>query len=86
LSGKRAEAQQVLNELQEMVSRGSPAALAVARIYVGLDEIDRAFEWLDRACNERTSEVFWLTVDPAYDSLRSDPRFHALLRRMNLLE
>jgi hypothetical protein len=45
----------------------------------GLGETDRAFEWLQKACDERAAALMNLKVDPALDSLRSDRRFAALL-------
>jgi hypothetical protein len=59
----------------------------MARIYMGLGEKDKAFEWLEKGYEERV--VFGdatndIKVDPIFDPLRSDPRFADLLRRMNL--
>lgn len=56
------------------------------RSYVGLGDKDKAFEWLETAYRTRN---YWLTglgVDPFYDPLADDPRYHDLLRRMNLPE
>jgi len=53
----------------------------VAMAYAQLGERDKAFAWLERAYNERAGLLF-LKVDPAFDSLRSDPRFNSLLRRI----
>jgi serine/threonine-protein kinase len=53
-----------------------------ARIYAHLDEKDEAFEWLEKAFEER--QTISLKVDPNFDTLRDDPRFHDLLLRMNL--
>ena len=46
--------------------------------------MDRAFQWLGKAVEERGENVIWLKNDPLFDSLRSDPRFPDLLRRLNL--
>ena len=51
---------------------------------VGLGETDQAFEWLERAYEERSSRLTFLRVDPILDSLRSDTRYLDLLRRMEL--
>jgi hypothetical protein len=58
----------------------------MAVIYVGLGEKDKAFEWLEKAYEERSIAAFFgfIKADPVYDPLRSDPRFADLLRRMNL--
>ena len=53
---------------------------------MGLGDKDKAFEWLDRSCAERSLGLgdVGMKVNPVWDSLRSDPRFRDLLRRMNL--
>ena len=55
-----------------------------ARIYAGLGQKEKAFEWLEKVHGERFFPFGNVTVDPAFDPLRSDPRFADLLRRMNL--
>jgi len=57
-----------------------------ARIYAQLGEKDQAFEQLEKAYEERIFTLTNLNVWPPWDPLRDDPRFHDLLRRMNLLE
>jgi len=56
----------------------------IALIYAGLGEKDQAFAWLEKGYEERSFQMQWLTVEPRWDSLRSDPRFADLLRRMGL--
>ena len=55
-----------------------------AVIYAKLDERDKAFEFLEKALNERTATLLWLKVSPELDSLRDDPRFPDLVRRVGL--
>ncbi len=55
----------------------------IARGYARLGEIDAAFEWLERAYEERSTSLVFLGSNPFYDPLRSDPRFDDLLRRIN---
>ena len=45
---------------------------------------EQTFEWLEQAYKEKTEPLLYLRVDPRLDSLRSDPRFEDLLRRVNL--
>jgi len=52
--------------------------------YAGIGENDRAFEWLERAYNERDGIVYWLKAAPVFDPLRGDPRFDDLARRLEL--
>ena len=56
----------------------------LARIHTYLGEKDRAFEWLEKAYEERDGVLIYLSVHPWWDPLRDDPRFNDLLRRMNL--
>jgi hypothetical protein len=56
--------------------------LFIELIYAGLDDKDQAFAWLEKAYSERSAWISWLKVDPKFDSLRSDPRFADLMRRV----
>ena len=51
--------------------------------HIGMNNNDLALECLNRAYEERYGALVWLPLEPVYDSLRSDPRFQALLRKMN---
>lgn len=55
---------------------------AAARDAVRLGETELAFEYLSRAIDHRQAQVNWLKYDPFFDTLRSDPRFDELLRRV----
>ncbi len=57
---------------------------SLAGEYAVLGDVDSAFEYLERAYAERDGDLTWLQADPAFDSLRSDPRYADLLRRMGL--
>jgi tetratricopeptide (TPR) repeat protein len=80
-AGRKAEAESMLGGLKRMSKRTYVSPAAIARVYAGLGERNEAFAWLERALQER-SLSFPPNVDPAWDSLRSDPRFQDLLRRM----
>jgi hypothetical protein len=55
----------------------------MATVYAGLGEKEKAFEFLERAYQERSLDVSWfLKADLRIDSLRSDPRFQDLVRRV----
>jgi len=56
----------------------------IALVYVGLGDKAQALEWLQRAHEDHSFELTWIKVDPRLDSLRGEPRFQDLLRRMNL--
>ena len=54
----------------------------MARVNAGLGDKDEALRWLGMLYAERSESVVWLNVDPTLDSLRSDPRFIALVQRI----
>ena len=57
----------------------------IATVYAGLGDKDRAFEFVTKAYNEKSTDLaYFLKVDLRMDTLRSDPRFQDFLRRMNL--
>jgi hypothetical protein len=60
--------------------------LPIALAYIGLNDKDQAFAWLNRAVANRSPSLVALKVDPIYDSLRSDPRFAAILRHVGLAQ
>jgi TolB-like protein/Tfp pilus assembly protein PilF len=86
LAGNRAAAIEVLDELKQRSKQQFVPPYDIAIIYSGLDQKDNSFAWLEKAYEERGSWLPWLKVDPLYDSVRSDPRFQELLRRMNFPE
>lgn len=56
----------------------------MAIIYARLGERDKAFEFLKKACDERSTVLVWFKVSPEFDNLRSDPRFAELVRRVGI--
>jgi serine/threonine protein kinase/tetratricopeptide (TPR) repeat protein len=83
LAGNRVEGQKLLGQLEEQYKRSDIGAYGVAMVYGALGEKDRAFQWLEKAYQDRTEWLSDLKVDPEADSLRADSRFQDLLRRMN---
>jgi serine/threonine protein kinase/tetratricopeptide (TPR) repeat protein len=84
VSGKKAEARAVLDELKQMSRQEYVPADGIALVYAGLGEKDQAFTWLEKAYEEHAFRMAWLKVEPQWDSLRSDPRFADLVRRVGL--
>ena len=81
-SGRRGEAQEILEELKERAKQRHVTPYWMAMIYVGLGEKDKPFEWFEKAFEERSLWLLFLKTDPMLDSLRSDPRFADLLRHI----
>jgi TolB-like protein/Flp pilus assembly protein TadD len=84
MSGQRAEAQKLLAELQEQSKVRFVSPTSVAVIFAALGDKDQAFAWLEKADRERDGILVRLKVDSRFDSLRSDPRFADLVRRVGL--
>jgi eukaryotic-like serine/threonine-protein kinase len=83
-AGRTRQARQVLDELLRLSERRYVSPVAVAAVHIGLGDTDSAFEWIERAIEERDGPVVYLNVDPLYDDLRSDSRFDAAARRIGL--
>jgi TolB-like protein/Tfp pilus assembly protein PilF len=84
LSGRTDDALKGLTNLKDLYKQGQASAYAVATGYIALGEKDQALEWLDKAYQERGGSLLLLKVDPAFDSLQSDPRFLSLVRHIGL--
>jgi serine/threonine-protein kinase len=83
-AGRIGEAQRLLGELQELAEKAYVPGSYFALIYSGLGEIDKALDWFEKAIEERDVTITAYYVMPMFDPLRSHPRYHALLRKMNL--
>jgi pentatricopeptide repeat protein len=83
-AGQRSEALRLLDELKRRQERGYVPAGAFVNAYLGLDDKEQAFAWLERAYQEQSNILKWLKVHPHFDPLRNDPRFADLLRRVGL--
>ncbi|HSD46564.1 MAG TPA: winged helix-turn-helix domain-containing protein [Pyrinomonadaceae bacterium] len=84
VAGKRAEAQQVLNDLQQLQEQRYVSPYTVAAIYAGLNDQEQAFKWLDKAVEERDIWLMNLKVDPVFAKLRSQRKFTDTLARIRL--
>jgi hypothetical protein len=82
--GHAAESEQALNELKTKYTAGS--AFQIAAVYAWRGEKDHAFEWLERAYEQRDAGMPRLRYDPTFASLHDDPRFSALVKKMEFSE
>src|SRR3954447_4476928 len=80
--GKTAEARAILKQFLEFSKRKYVSPDKIALMYASLGEKDEAFAWLDRAFENRSGFLAAFLVTPDYDTLRSDPRFDVLMRKM----
>ena len=83
VSGARAEGQKVLEEILGLSQRRYVPPDYIAVVYEGLGERDRALQWFEKACAERSING-WIPPDPQLDQIRTEPRFKNLMQRMGL--
>jgi TolB-like protein/DNA-binding winged helix-turn-helix (wHTH) protein/Tfp pilus assembly protein PilF len=86
VSGKKSEARAALAELERRAARQYVPPYDIAMIFAGLGEKEQAFAWLEKAYADHSSEMIYFKVEPMLTPLRSDPRYHDLLRRMGLAQ
>jgi tetratricopeptide (TPR) repeat protein len=70
--------------LSELIAKYPRNAYQIAQVYAFLNRSDEAFEWLDRANAQRNSGLIETKVDPLLKNLHKDPRYVALLKKLNL--
>jgi len=86
VSGDTSKALKVLDELRELSKRRYVSPYRVAAIYAGLQEKNRAFEWLERAHRQRDPGLASLRKDPLLENLQGDPRWNGFVRTMGLAD
>ncbi len=84
--GNRTEALAIAREIENQFAKGNADGRDVAIVYAGLGENDKVFEWLEKDFQSRSSSLAELQLEFPFVPLRNDPRFKALLKRMNLPE
>jgi len=83
-AGNRDEAFRAMDELRARAAGTYTLPLFLARIYAALGNNDEAMKNLEQVYNDRSESAVWLNVDPSLDTLRKDPRFIALIRKVGL--
>jgi hypothetical protein len=83
-AGQRNEALKLLRELEALSTRERVSPIYFARIYSGLGARENALTWLRKTYDEHSDHALRIGLDPAYDPLRSDPRFIEMLRGIGL--
>ncbi len=82
--GHRREAEGVLQQLRDRFRDAWVPPVEVAGIHNGLGDKEQAFQWLERACQQRSTMSAFVVDDPRFRNLHSDPRFRSVLGRMGL--
>ena len=84
MAGRKDDALKIPAELNQLAKQQYASPFDVALVYVGLSDKDQAFAWLEKAREDQSEWIGWINSDARLDSLRSDPRFAELLRRVSL--
>jgi hypothetical protein len=82
--GDRANSDAALAQLLKSYAASIPAG--VAAVYAFRGETDEAFKWLDRAYSQKDAVLYRLKFSPEFDRVHDDPRYKALLKKLNLPE
>jgi eukaryotic-like serine/threonine-protein kinase len=84
MSGRRDKALIMVEKIKRLLPQAYVDFYCIASIYAGLGERDEAFRWLEKGYEEHSASMPFLSGDPMWDGMRSDPRYTDLLRRMGL--
>jgi DNA-binding winged helix-turn-helix (wHTH) protein/TolB-like protein/Tfp pilus assembly protein PilF len=86
-TGKRDKARIILAEFEKLFRQNQTSPYYIAMIYAGLGDKDQTFAWLEESYREHSRPLAsGINVNPMWDSIRSDPRFENLRRRMGLVQ
>jgi Flp pilus assembly protein TadD len=83
VSGDRAKAEQILQDLEELSKQRYVSPANRAAVYLGLGEKEKALDWLEKAYEDRDPIFWWIDGDQLYDSVRNEPRFQALVQKID---
>jgi TolB-like protein/DNA-binding winged helix-turn-helix (wHTH) protein len=82
--GKQGEAKQAFRQMAHLKAKYKMDTSAFVLLHIGLGDTGPALDWLEKACAEHSPTITAIGVDPIYDPLRNEPRFHAVLKQINL--
>jgi hypothetical protein len=85
-SGLLADALALRDRMEELAASAYAAPYCLAQAHLGLGDLDRAWDCLEKSYEERSALLVFVKMDPLVDDLRSRPQFEALLRKMNLVD
>jgi TolB-like protein/Flp pilus assembly protein TadD len=84
LSGKKSEALRILRELNDLAEKRYVSPFELASLHFALGQAEDGFQWLAKAFQDRCFELISLRVDPRWEALRENPRFHKLFDQLGL--
>jgi len=83
-SGDKKKGRELLEEMRRRAAKQYVSGFSLALVHAGLGENDSAMEQLEHAYDEHAFELAQLNITPAFDPLRGEPRFQALVRKLGL--
>lgn len=84
VSGNRGAADQILRDLEELAKTRYVSPGARVPVYLGLQDKEKIMDWLEKCYDDEDGACWWLKIDRRYGSLRSEPRFQALVKKVGL--
>jgi eukaryotic-like serine/threonine-protein kinase len=82
IAGQKKKAIAALNELKTESARRYVSPVLITQISVGLEDWDEAFKQLEKAYEQRSTDLIWIKTKPVFDPIRSDPRYNDICRRI----
>jgi tetratricopeptide (TPR) repeat protein len=83
-AGHFSRANTILKKMCQQISKGDVSPVDVAIIYLGLNDLDSAFQWLKRAVRQHSGRLIYLKANPIFSGLHSDPRYSSLLQEVGI--
>jgi len=83
-ANRTGDALEILDSLTKLAKQKYVAPYFFAGIHIGIGENDHALEYLERAYEEKSHWLIYLHMDPSMDTLRDNPHFRDLIRRVGL--
>jgi adenylate cyclase len=84
ISGDRAKAEQVLRDIEDQAKQHFVSPTSRAIVCLGLGEKEKALDWLEKSYEQQDAWCPYFKVDPVFDSVRNEPRFQALMKKVGL--
>jgi len=84
--GKQDKTDEIIQHLKSITNGIGSPAYCLGMIYAQMGQIDTAFEWLNKAYEERQGELYWLKQEPTMEPLRDDPRYLVLMDKIGFPE
>ena len=84
ITNQKNKAEKLLNEMIEQSEATDTAYYEIASVYTGLNEVEKVFEWLEKAYQTHAPSLSFLAIDPRFDNLHSNPQFQDLILRVGI--